>query len=164
MEIKKVNFYSILGKTFVEINSQSFRHASRVHFAKIYFGIILKFVRNSNFGQNSEIWPKFWNLAEILKFGRNSEIWPKVWNLADILKLGRNSEICPKFGNLAAIQKCVRNSEICPKFVWKAQFSYFNDFHIFVSFQFPIPISAQSIPIVFTQSIKFYRQPFANSF
>ena len=35
------------------------RHSSRVHFAKIHFGIILKFGPNSYFDQNSEIWPKF---------------------------------------------------------------------------------------------------------
>ena len=50
------------------------KHASRVylaniHFGIIHFGIILKFSQNSNFGKNSEIWPIFLNLSEILKFG-----------------------------------------------------------------------------------------------
>ena len=65
------------------------------------FGKILKFGQNfeiwSKFWNLVEIWSKFWNLVKILKFGQNFEVWLKFWNFVKILKFGQNFEILSKF-------------------------------------------------------------------
>ena len=51
------------------------------------------------------IWPKLWNLAELVEFDQNCEIWLNLWNLVEIVKFDQNTKIWSKLWNLVKIVK-----------------------------------------------------------